>query len=87
MLYASANATGSPKEVTDRRNTKNGSQSKESSHSIGRKNSCFHSKFECELSIPFTRKIISRKSGTFSWGHLEGIIRAEAKLVCAGKTI
>jgi hypothetical protein len=69
MSYSSVNATRSSKKTTDRSGVKNCNSTKETelslSQPIERKHICFHVKFQGRLFVRFTRKVTSKKSGTF----------------------
>jgi hypothetical protein len=67
ILYAVVNAKRSVKKATDWSGIKNGRSSKKFRlslyQSIDKKQLCVYVKFECGLSIPFTRKMRSKKVG------------------------
>jgi hypothetical protein len=74
MLDTAVNATRSPKKATNWRRIKNGESSKEIKlaeyQSIDKKHLCVYVKFEGGLSIPFTKKMRSKKVKLFQGDDL-----------------
>jgi hypothetical protein len=72
MSYTAVKAKKSPPKATDWSGFKKGNLLKKTQlswyQSIAKKHLWIHVKFDGGLSIPFTRKIESKKNGTFSKG-------------------